>query len=341
MRAQKEWESLASTAEVLKEWLCERTYHIVTYGCQMNVNESQQLAGMLEDIGMVREDELEKADLVLFNTCCVREGAEDRVRGNIGALRQLKTERPEMLLGVCGCMMQQKGKAAAFMKRFPFVDFVFGTHDHHMLYAMLADALDDNRSMYINDDASYAEGIPVKHDGGTIGSVTVMHGCNNFCSYCIVPYVRGRERSRKIVNVCRDVEGCVAAGAKEILLLGQNVNSYNDDGMDFADLLRRVSVIPGVERIRFMTSHPKDLSDRLIDAYREIPSLMPHLHLPQCRSRHPVYHGHHRWLSGRGGRGFPHDHGAGEKSPLPCRVHLYLFSQARNGCRRNAQPGAR
>ena len=284
MVAQAEWEAQNRMQEQLRAQFAGSAYHIVTYGCQMNANESQRLSGMLEAIGCCRCASVEEADIVFFNTCCVRGGAEERVQGNVGALRPLKEARPGMILGVCGCMMQQEGRAEAFMKRFPFVDIAFGTHDMHLLYDMLLRAKGGERATQVrHTDGEIVEGLPARRDEGPIASVTVMYGCNNFCSYCIVPYVRGRERSREPQAIYREVEQCVRDGAKEILLLGQNVNSYGvglAEGANFPDLLRRLDKMEGLERIRFMTSHPKDLSDELIEAMAACDRVMPHLHLP-------------------------------------------------------------
>lgn len=225
----------------------------------------------------------EEATLLLFNTCCVREHAEKRVFGNIGALKKRKEDEPGLLIGVCGCMMQQREVAERLFKRFPFVDLVFGTHELHHFPLLLSRTLAGERVFSVREsDGEIVEGLPVVRGGSFSTFVTIMYGCNNFCSYCIVPYVRGRERSRAPENIVAEVRSLVERGFREITLLGQNVNSYAyaDDGVDFPELLRRVSTVEGIERIRFMTSHPKDLSPRLIEAMATLPKVCNHIHLP-------------------------------------------------------------
>ncbi|MGN1069501.1 MAG: tRNA (N6-isopentenyl adenosine(37)-C2)-methylthiotransferase MiaB, partial [Candidatus Fimadaptatus sp.] len=265
-------------------------YHIVTYGCQMNAHDSETIAGILERMGMTKAAEREDADLVMYNTCCVRENAERRALGNVGWLKELKKVKPALMIGVCGCMVQQSGMAEKLIKRYPFVDLAFGTHNLHELPAMLTGLLDGRqRVVNVTDtDGIIAEGMPVKRVSSLQAYVTIMYGCNNFCSYCIVPYVRGRERSREPGDILREVETLKADGVREIMLLGQNVNSYAGGGMDFAGLLREVDEI-GIERVRFMTSHPKDLSDRLIEVMAGSRHICHQLHLP-------VQHGSDRIL---------------------------------------------
>ena len=263
----------------------KRSVFIHTYGCQMNVHDSEKLLGMLSEMGFTTAETDETADLVLFNTCCVREHAETRVYGNVGHLGKIKRQRPELLIGVCGCMMQQEEIAKDLYKKFPFVDLVFGTHALHAFPELLyGAALSGGRSFDIRQsDGTIVENLPVIREKGTSAFVTVMYGCNNFCSYCIVPYVRGRERSRLPEDILAEVEELVREGYSEITLLGQNVNSYGKDlsgGIDFAELLRRVDKVPGLRRLRFMSSHPKDLSDRLIAAMAECKTVCHHLHLP-------------------------------------------------------------
>ena len=220
-------------------------YHIVTYGCQMNAHDSETIAGILERMGMTEAAEREDADFVLYNTCCVRENAERRALGNVGWLKELKKVKPGLMIGVCGCMVQQSGMAEKLIKRYPFVDLAFGTHNLHELPAMLTGLLDGRqRVVNVTDtDGIIAEGMPVKRVSSLQAYVTIMYGCNNFCSYCIVPYVRGRERSREPGDILREVEALKADGVREIMLLGQNVNSYAGGGMDFAGLLREVDEI--------------------------------------------------------------------------------------------------
>lgn len=268
-----------------------KRYHIVTYGCQMNAHDSETIAGMLEQMGMTEAAAREDADFVLYNTCCVRENAERRALGNVGWLKELKKVKPELIVGVCGCMVQQDGMAQKLIKRYPFVDIAFGTHNLPELPGMFKKLLDSRERVVsvLDTDGMIAEGLPVKRAGGLMAYVTIMYGCDNFCSYCIVPYVRGRERSRLPEDILREVEQLKAEGVKEIMLLGQNVNSYAGGGIDFAELLRRVDDI-GIERVRFMTSHPKDLSDRLIDVMANSKHICHQLHLP-------VQHGSNRVLS--------------------------------------------
>lgn len=258
-------------------------YYIESYGCQMNDHDAEKLSGMLQTCGFSPAPSKEEATLLLFNTCCVREHAEKRVFGNIGALKKRKEDEPGLLIGVCGCMMQQQEVAERLFKRFPFVDLVFGTHELHHFPLLLSRTLAGERVFSVREsDGEIAEGLPVVRGGSFSTFVTIMYGCNNFCSYCIVPYVRGRERSRAPENIVAEVRSLAERGFREITLLGQNVNSYAyaDDGVDFPALLRRVSTVEGIERIRFMTSHPKDLSPRLIEAMATLPKVCNHIHLP-------------------------------------------------------------
>ena len=258
-------------------------YYIESYGCQMNDHDAEKLSGMLQKCGFSPAPSKEEATLLLFNTCCVREHAEKRVFGNIGALKKRKEDEPGLLIGVCGCMMQQREVAERLFKRFPFVDLVFGTHELHHFPLLLSRTLAGERVFSVREsDGEIAEGLPVVRGGSFSTFVTIMYGCNNFCSYCIVPYVRGRERSRAPENIVAEVRSLAERGFREITLLGQNVNSYAyaDDGVDFPELLRRVSTVEGIERIRFMTSHPKDLSPRLIEAMATLPKVCNHIHLP-------------------------------------------------------------
>lgn len=259
------------------------TYFIESYGCQMNDHDAEKLAGMLAAAGYRKAEKKFEADLILFNTCCVREHAELRVFGNIGALKKLKDENPALLIGVCGCMMQQKDVAEKLFKRFPFVDLVFGTHELHRFPVLLEAALNGERTLSVTEiDGEIAEGLPVERTGRFQTNVTIMYGCDNFCSYCIVPYVRGRERSRASADILGEIQSLAGAGFKEITLLGQNVNSYRGDegATSFAKLLLMASEAQGIERLRFMTSHPKDLSEELIDAMASSQKICNHIHLP-------------------------------------------------------------
>lgn len=260
------------------------TYHIETYGCQMNVHESEKIAGVLEDLGYRPSESKAAADLLLFNTCCVREHAEARLSGNIGALKDHKAGKAYGVLAVCGCMMQQEGAAKKLMRRFPFVDMVFGTNSIHRLESLLEDVLlCGQRAFCVEEDISIVEDIPVRRDGGPCAFVNIIYGCNNFCTYCVVPYVRGRERSRRADDIVEEIKRLCDEGVSEVTLLGQNVNSYGNDlvgSISFPRLLRRIDAETGIRRIRFMTSHPKDMSDELIDCYGDVPSLCEHIHLP-------------------------------------------------------------
>ncbi|MDO4564626.1 MAG: tRNA (N6-isopentenyl adenosine(37)-C2)-methylthiotransferase MiaB [Clostridia bacterium] len=260
-----------------------RTYFIETYGCQMNVRDSESISGMLLDCGFTPANSKQEADLILFNTCCVRDHAEKRVFGNIGALKELKEQRPGLIIGVCGCMMQQTNVANKLMKRFPFVDLVFGTNVLHRLPELLEHVLNGNRVSLTNeDDISVIEGIPSHREPSASAFVNIMYGCNNFCSYCIVPFVRGRERSRSPEAIVDEVRALVEAGYSEVTLLGQNVNSYGNDNqsISFAELLGRVNMVDGLKRIRFMSSHPKDLTDDVVEAIAANEKVCPHVHLP-------------------------------------------------------------
>ena len=260
-----------------------RNYHLVTFGCQMNAHDSETLAGLLEAMGLSQSDTRETADLVLFNTCCIRDNAERKALGNITWLKEIKRERPHMLIGVCGCMMQQKGMAQTVLNKYPFVDIAFGTGNLYRLPEYLYQVVDEKRRVIdiSKEESSIFEGLPIVRESPFKAFINIMYGCNNFCSYCIVPYVRGRERSRRADDIMREAESLVGQGVREITLLGQNVNSYGNAGgeISFPQLLSRLQGI-GVPRLRFMTSHPKDLSDELIAEYAGNTALAPHLHLP-------------------------------------------------------------
>jgi tRNA-2-methylthio-N6-dimethylallyladenosine synthase len=263
----------------------DKKYMISTFGCQMNENDSEKLAGMLEYMGYRRTDRLEECDLVLFNTCCVRENAEFKVYGHLGSLKPLKARRPEMVIAVCGCMVQQEEVVGHILNKYGHVDLIFGTHNLHRFPELLYKTFSSDSTVtdISSCDGYIAEGLPIRREHGVKAWLTVMYGCNNFCSYCIVPYVRGRERSRRMPDILDEARLLARQGYREITLLGQNVNSYGldrNDGSSFAALLRRLEKIEGLERIRFMTSHPKDLSDELIYAMRDCGKVCEHLHLP-------------------------------------------------------------
>ncbi len=256
-----------------------------TYGCQQNVADSEKIKGMLEKMGCEIVEETDDADIIIFNTCAVREHAEDRVFGNVGALKALKRKKPSLLIGLCGCMMEQKHIAEKIHKSFPYVGLVFGTHVIHKLPEMVYNAVTTGKRLIERgtDDGNIYEGLPIHRDGSFKGWLPIMYGCDNFCSYCIVPHVRGRERSRKSCIVVNEAQKMVEAGYKEITLLGQNVNSYGkglDEQVTFAQLLQRVSDIDGDFWVRFMTSHPKDASKELIDTIANNDKICNHIHLP-------------------------------------------------------------
>lgn len=263
----------------------QKYMHIITFGCQQNNSDSEKIKGMLAEMGYVHTDHKEQADLIIINTCCVRENAELKLYGNIGALKQLKNDNPGLIIAVCGCMMQQEHAVAMIKKKYRHVDLIFGTHNVYKLPELLERSMDEKYTLIdiLNTESAIIEDIPVMRDETFKAWVTIMYGCNNFCSYCIVPHVRGRERSRMPEDIVKEIEGLARDGCKEVTLLGQNVNSYGKDlaiEIDFADLLKLVNEIDGIERIRFMTSHPKDISDKLIHVMRDSKKVCEQLHLP-------------------------------------------------------------
>lgn len=264
----------------------KRFYKINTYGCQMNIHDSEKLAGILKNLGYEETDDDYKADVIVFNTCCIRESAEQKIYGNIGALKGVKKEKKDLIIAVCGCMSQQAGVAENIKQKFPFVNIVFGTHNLYKFEEYLKANLATHKKVYDvwEKEREIVEGIPTYRTSMYNGWVNIMYGCNNFCTYCIVPYVRGRERSRKMQDILQEVKDLVNEGYKTITLLGQNVNSYGNDIDDktvtFANLLREICKIDGNFRVRFMTSHPKDLNDDVIDVIAEEPKLSKTIHLP-------------------------------------------------------------
>lgn len=259
--------------------------YVRTYGCQQNVADSEKIKGMLSQAGYGFTENVEDADFILFNTCAVREHAEDRVFGNVGALKNLKRRHPQILIALCGCMMEEKHVADRIYSSFPFVGLVFGTHCLHQFPELLYRSLVDGKRVFVrdNDDNKVYEGIPVHRDGAFKGWLPIMYGCDNFCTYCIVPYVRGRERSRSPEVIVSEAKEMIKAGYKDITLLGQNVNSYGK-GLSprptFAGLLREIDRIEGDYWLRFMTSHPKDCTRELIDTIAQSKHVSLHLHLP-------------------------------------------------------------
>ncbi len=261
------------------------TFCVTTFGCQMNARDSEKLVGILEQIGYKEETNEENADFVIFNTCTVRENANMRVYGRLGQLSRVKKKNPHMMIGLCGCMMQEAHVVEKLKKSYRYVDLIFGTHNIYKFAELLATRYESG-SMVIDiwkDTDKIVEDLPSERKFSFKSGVNIMFGCNNFCSYCIVPYVRGRERSRQPKDIIREIENLVADGVVEVMLLGQNVNSYGktlDEPMTFAQLLQEIEKIEGLKRIRFMTSHPKDLSDELIEVMKCSKKICKHLHLP-------------------------------------------------------------
>ena len=258
-------------------------YTILTMGCQLNENDSEKIAGMLEKMSYSECKDVKEADLVIFNTCCVRENAEERLFGKIGEIKKLK-ESKDVILAIGGCMMQEEGMVEKIKKSYPFVNVIFGTHTLQNLPENIYKAIIENRKVkdVIDIDGEIYEGLPIKRNDNFKASVTIMYGCNNFCTYCIVPYVRGRERSREPEMILEEVKGLAKEGYKEITLLGQNVNSYvgNDKIRNFADLLNEVCKVDGIERIKFISPHPKDFTDDVIDAIANNEKICRIIHLP-------------------------------------------------------------
>ena len=261
-------------------------YYIETFGCQMNVHESEKLAGILENRGLSAVSEASRADVIVFNTCCIRDTAEKKIEGNIGELKALKRSRPDLIIVISGCMTQQKGRAEALKKRFPFIDIILGTNNQYLLGEKIDEVLAKKKKLIAVDPAekpAIDEDVPVYRTSYPNAWINIMYGCNNFCTYCIVPYVRGRERSRDPEHILTEIRRAVADGYKEITLLGQNVDSYGSDmdsGMNFYKLLQKIVEIDGKFRIRFMTSHPKDLSVEVIKLISEHPNFCNNIHLP-------------------------------------------------------------
>lgn len=270
------------------------TFHVSTFGCQMNARDSEKLVGILEKVGYVEEDS-EKADFVIYNTCTVRENANNKVYGRLGYLNGFQKKNPFMMIGMCGCMMQEPTVVEKIRQSYRFVNLIFGTHNIYKFAELIVTAIENSFGPKLGkkadrmtidiwkDTDKIVEDLPVERKYSFKSGVNIMFGCNNFCSYCIVPYVRGRERSREPKEIIREIERLVADGVVEVMLLGQNVNSYGknlDTPMSFAELLQEVEKIEGLERIRFMTSHPKDLSDELIEVMKHSQKICKHLHLP-------------------------------------------------------------
>lgn len=262
-----------------------RTYKISTYGCQMNENDSEKIAGMLNEMNYISTDDETTADIIILNTCSVRENANEKVFGHLGIYKNIKKNNPNMILCICGCMMQQQSIVNEIKNKYKHVDLIFGTHNIHQFPQLLSDYM-EHQEMIIDiweEGKEIVEDIPIERKYQFKAYVSIMNGCNNFCSYCIVPYTRGRERSREVESIVNEVEYLSLNGCKEITLLGQNVNSYGktlEKPVTFAMLLENLCNINGIERIRFMTSHPKDLSDELIQTIKKYKKICNHIHLP-------------------------------------------------------------
>ncbi len=290
LKEQKEYTELLKDILYIRYNNRQPKAFVRTYGCQQNVADSEKLKGMLESMGCELTEVKEEADIIIFNTCAVREHAEDRVFGNVGALKALKRQKPSLLIALCGCMMEQEHIAEKIYKSFPYVGLVFGTHVIHRFPELIYNAVTTGKRHIERgyDDGKIYEGLPIHRDGSFKCWLPIMYGCDNFCTYCIVPHVRGRERSRNSCEIIKEAEMMVQSGYKEITLLGQNVNSYGkglDEEISFARLLKKVSDIKGDFWLSFMTSHPKDASRELIDVIAENPKISRHLHLPfQCGS---------------------------------------------------------
>jgi len=263
----------------------KKTAFLRTFGCQQNVSDSEKIKGILAEMGYAFSDKPEEASLILFNTCAVRENAEHRVFGNVGALKSLKSKNPNLIIGICGCMTQQPQISEKIKTSFPYVDLVFGTHALPELQSLIAKCLEGKRRVFsVNEcDGEISEGIPILRESKVKALVPIMYGCDNFCTYCVVPLVRGRERSRNPESVLDEIHSLIDDGCKDITLLGQNVNSYGktlEDPITFSSLLRSINAFDGDFRIRFMTSHPKDCTRELIDTVAECQKVCKHIHLP-------------------------------------------------------------
>lgn len=270
-----------------KDLLYGRKYNIITFGCQMNEHDSETISGILSEEGCVEVKNKEESDITVINTCSIRENADKRFFGTLGQLKKIKEKNPDHVTCVCGCMMQQSHIVDEIKKKYPWVDIVFGTHNIHRLPKLLEKLYMEKQSVFetFEDSEDIVEKLPAKRLFKHKSFVNIMYGCNNFCTYCIVPYTRGREKSRAPENILSEISRLAKDGVKEITLLGQNVNSYRGTGKwsgecDFADLIYMINDIEGIERIRFMTSHPKDLSDKLIGAYKQCDKLCNYIHLP-------------------------------------------------------------
>ena len=273
----------------------KKTFVIRTYGCQMNEHDTEKLSAMLAQLNYIETDTNEEADLIILNTCCVRENAEFKVYGNLGELKHLKEKKPDLILAICGCMMQQKHVVDKIRKSYPFVDLVFGTHNLHRFPELLANAqcMEGLLVEVWDNEETIMEDLPVQRKYAAKAFVNIMYGCDNFCAYCIVPYTRGRERSRHPDKIMEEINNLAANGTVEITLLGQNVNSYGKtlkESMDFSDLLMKIHEVQGIERIRFMTSHPADFSEKLMQTMANYYKICDHIHLPVQAGSNRILH---------------------------------------------------
>jgi len=284
--AENEIEEQKEYIQKLKKIVVNKKYYLMTMGCQLNESESEKISGMVEEMGYAKTEDQEEADLVIFNTCCIRENAENKILGHLGILKAIKRHKKDMIIALGGCMAQEPHMLEKFKKSHgQHIDVIFGTHNLYKFPELLYTSIINNKK--VTDiwemDGTLVEGLPVKRESNIQASVIIMNGCNNFCTYCIVPYVRGRERSRKPELILQEVKEVAAQGIKEVTLLGQNVNSYGKDlenPMTFAQLLEEVVKIEGIERVRFVTPHPKDFSDELIDVIAKEEKICKVIHLP-------------------------------------------------------------
>ena len=258
-------------------------YHIVTYGCQANVRDSETISAIMEDMSFTRVDDMKDADVVIFNTCAIRENAHNKVFGNLGIIKNLK-EKKNVITMFCGCMAQEESVIKMLTEKYKWIDVIFGTHNIHNLPKLLSEAMDKNEQVVevFSKEGDIVENLPVRRDNKYKAFVNIMYGCDKFCTYCIVPYTRGKQRSRRIEDILKEVNALIADGYKEVTLIGQNVNAYGKDMENYptmANLLEEVAKT-GIERIRFVTSHPWDFNDNMIDVIAKYPNVMPYIHLP-------------------------------------------------------------
>ena len=261
-----------------------KTYHVKTYGCQMNEHDSENIEGLLESLGFTREEELEKADIIILNTCSIRENAHNKAFGMLGRIKHLKEKRPEIIVGVCGCMAQEEVVVKEILEKYKHVNFVFGTHNLYDLPRLICENMTNSKTniCVYSVEGDLVEGLPVKRVNNFKAYVNIIYGCDKFCTYCIVPYTRGKQRSRKMEDILEEVNTIIKEGYKEVTLLGQNVNAYGKDlnlGYDLADLLEQVAKT-NIPRVRFITSHPWDFTDRMINIIKKYPNIMNYIHLP-------------------------------------------------------------